>query len=213
MILTASEVFPLEVRAKAIAVFFAIAQLFGWLGTKIYTWLIGTGNDPNKLVIGYTIGAGVMIIGGLFEIFLGVAAEGKSLEDVASPLSMVRSTGGAAVQEGNARRLPLAPSQTTTRAGPPPASSPVRARHRHHAGRRARGRSGRFPSPVRLAAVPAATGHLPVGPPPICMRMLTSQSTCSYDAVIDYWAALRASTPGWKPGLNPGAELGARTQG
>jgi MFS family permease len=97
--LTASEVFPLEVRAKAIAVFFAIAQFFGWFGTKLYTSLIGTGNDPNKLVIGYLIGAGAMIIGGLFEIFLGVAAEGKSLEDVASQLSMVRkatTTAGAA---------------------------------------------------------------------------------------------------------------------
>jgi MFS family permease len=90
--LTASEVFPLEVRAKAIAVFFAIAQFFGWFGTKLYTSLIGTGNDPNKLFIGYLIGAGAMIIGGLVEIFLGVAAEGKSLEDVASPLSMVKRT-------------------------------------------------------------------------------------------------------------------------
>ncbi len=34
--LTASEVFPLEVRAKAIAVFFAIAQCFGFLGTQLY---------------------------------------------------------------------------------------------------------------------------------------------------------------------------------
>jgi MFS family permease len=105
--LTASEVFPLEVRAKAIAVFFAIAQFFGWFGTKLYTSLIGTGNDPNKLFIGYLIGAGAMIIGGLVEIFLGVAAEGKSLEDVASPLSVVRS--GAAVGAG-AQGGPSAPS-------------------------------------------------------------------------------------------------------
>ncbi len=98
--LTASEVFPLEVRAKAIAVFFAIAQFFGWFGTKLYTSLIGAGNDPNKLFIGYLIGAGAMIIGGLVEIFLGVAAEGKSLEDVASPLSMVGGAGAAAVMGG-----------------------------------------------------------------------------------------------------------------
>jgi hypothetical protein len=50
-----------------------------------------------------------MIIGGLVEIFLGVAAEGKSLEDVASPLSMVRSEGAAAVR-GGARGFPPAPS-------------------------------------------------------------------------------------------------------
>ena len=93
--LTASEVFPLEVRAKAIAVFFAIAQTFGWAGTKLYSSLIGTGNDPNKLFVGYLIGAGAMILGGLAEVFLGVAAEGKPLEDVASPLSMVRKAAGS----------------------------------------------------------------------------------------------------------------------
>ena len=93
--LTASEVFPLEVRAKAIAVFFAIAQCFGLLGTHLYGHLIGTGNDPNKLFVGYLIGAGAMIVGGVAEVFLGVAAEGKSLEDVASPLSMVRKAAGS----------------------------------------------------------------------------------------------------------------------
>jgi MFS family permease len=94
--LTASEVFPLEVRAKAIAVFFAIAQFFGLIGTHLYGHLIGTGNDPNRLFVGYLIGAGAMILGGLAEVFLGVAAEGKSLEDVARPLSMVGQAVGAA---------------------------------------------------------------------------------------------------------------------
>jgi MFS family permease len=61
--LTASEVFPLEVRAQSIAVFFAIAQCFGLLGTHLYGHLIGTGNDPNKLFVGYLIGAGAMILG------------------------------------------------------------------------------------------------------------------------------------------------------
>jgi MFS family permease len=88
--LTASEVFPLEVRAQAIAVFFAIAQCFGFLGTHLYGHLIGTGNDPNKLFVGYLIGAGAMILGGVVAAVLGVNAEGKSLEDIASPLSMIR---------------------------------------------------------------------------------------------------------------------------
>ncbi len=86
--LTVSEVFPLEVRAKAIAVFFAIAQCFGFLGTHLYGHLIGTGNDPNRLYWGYILGAGAMIIGGLVAVFFGVDAEGKSLEDVATPLSV-----------------------------------------------------------------------------------------------------------------------------
>ncbi|HTZ26502.1 MAG TPA: MFS transporter [Streptosporangiaceae bacterium] len=87
--LTVSEVFPLEVRAKAIAVFFAIAQCFGSLGSHLYGHLIGTGNDPNRLYWGYLLGAGAMIVGGLVAAFLAVDAEGKSLEDVAKPLSVV----------------------------------------------------------------------------------------------------------------------------
>ena len=129
--LTASEVFPLEVRAKAIAVFFAIAQCFGFLGTHLYGSLIGTGKDPNKLFIGYLIGAGAMLLGGVVAAFLGVDAEGKSLEDVAARCRW------------SAVRVPLRPGEApgdfpllrvrTTRAGPPSARRPVRARHRHHA--------------------------------------------------------------------------------
>jgi MFS family permease len=90
--LTVSEIFPLEVRAQAIAVFFAIAQCFGAIGPVFYGWLIGEGEDPTKLFIGYLIGAGVMVAGGLVEVFLGIDAEGKSLEDVAAPLSSVTAT-------------------------------------------------------------------------------------------------------------------------
>jgi len=88
--LTVSEIFPLEVRAKAIALFFAIAQCFGAIGPVFYGRLIGEGEDPGKLFIGYLIAAVVMVIGGVVEIFLGVTAERKSLEDIASPLSAIR---------------------------------------------------------------------------------------------------------------------------
>jgi MFS family permease len=88
--LTVSEIFPVEVRAKAIAVFFVIAQSFGAFGPWLYGQLIGDGHDHFKLFIGYLIGAGVMIIGGLVEVFLGIDAEGQSLEDIASPLSSTR---------------------------------------------------------------------------------------------------------------------------
>ena len=98
--LTVSEVFPLEVRAKAIAVFFAIAQCFGFLGTHLYGHLIGTGTDPNALYWGYLLGAGAMIVGGLVAAFLGVDAEGKSLEDVARPLSMVTKPAQAIFRTG-----------------------------------------------------------------------------------------------------------------
>jgi MFS family permease len=95
--LTVSEVFPVEVRAKAIAVFFAIAQTFGALGPWLYGHLIGNGQDHNKLFLGYLLGAGVMAIGGLVAAFLGVDAEGKSLEDIAMPLS-VQKAGGASLK-------------------------------------------------------------------------------------------------------------------
>jgi MFS family permease len=95
--LTVSEIFPLEVRAKAIAVFFAIAQAFGALGPNIYGGLV---NSHRGLFAAYLVGAGVMIIGGLAEVFLGVSAERQALEDVATPLS--------AVNQGS-RRVPGAP--------------------------------------------------------------------------------------------------------
>ncbi|WP_191295707.1 MFS transporter [Lentzea cavernae] len=85
--LTVSEIFPLEVRAKAIGVFFAIAQCFGALGPVIYGALIGTGDQPVRLFIGYLVGAVIMIAGGLVARFLAVDAENKSLEDIAMPLS------------------------------------------------------------------------------------------------------------------------------
>jgi MFS family permease len=99
--LTVSEIFPLEVRAKAIAVFFAIAQCFGALGPIIYGALIGDGSNPFNLFIGYLVGAVVMIIGGLVTIAFGVAAEGKSLEDIAAPLA-ARNRPGSTRAEGAA---------------------------------------------------------------------------------------------------------------
>ncbi len=88
--LTVSEIFPMEIRAQAIALFFAIAQCFGAFGPWFYGKLIGDGTDHGALTLGYLIGAGVMIAGGLVEVFIGIDAEGKSLEDVANPLSMVK---------------------------------------------------------------------------------------------------------------------------
>jgi MFS family permease len=94
--LTVSEIFPLEVRAKAIAVFFAIAQCFGALGPVIYGAMIGDGSNRTSLFWGYLLGAAVMIAGGLVARFLAVDAEGKSLEDIAEPL-------GAAGRRGRVR--------------------------------------------------------------------------------------------------------------
>jgi MFS family permease len=104
--LTVSEVFPLEVRAKAIAVFFAIAQFFGTLGSHWYGHLIGTGQDRNTLYAGYLVGAVAMIAGGLVAAFLGVAAEGKSLEEVAKPLSVIAKPAQAIFRPGQSGAQP-----------------------------------------------------------------------------------------------------------
>ena len=102
--LTVSEIFPLEVRAKAIAVFFAIAQIFGFLGTHLYGHLIGTGKDPNSLYWGYLLGAAAMIIGGIVAAFLGVNAERKALEDVAKPLGVIGKPAEAIFRSGSSPR-------------------------------------------------------------------------------------------------------------
>jgi MFS family permease len=105
--LTVSEIFPVEVRAKAIAVFFAIAQSFGAFGPWLYGELIGNGQDHFRLTIGYLIGAAVMILGGVIEIFLGVNAERRSLEDIARPLW---STQQRSSRFSNPRGAPRAPA-------------------------------------------------------------------------------------------------------
>jgi MFS family permease len=85
--LTVSEIFPLEVRAFAIAIFYAVGTLAGGVGAPfLFGWIIGTGSKT-ALLSGYLVGAGLMIIGGLTEAWLGVAAERRSLESVARPLS------------------------------------------------------------------------------------------------------------------------------
>ena len=62
--LTVSEIFPIEIRAEALAVFFAIAQIFGAIGPVFYGVLIGNGTNRTGLTIGYIVGGGIMIIGG-----------------------------------------------------------------------------------------------------------------------------------------------------
>jgi MFS family permease len=100
--LTVSEVFPLEVRAKAIAVFFAIAQTFGAIGPWFYGHLIGNGQDHTKLFYGYLVGAAVMGIGGIVAAVIGVDAEGQSLEDIATPLSLQRTGSAPLKTKGSA---------------------------------------------------------------------------------------------------------------
>ncbi|HEX5491618.1 MAG TPA: MFS transporter [Candidatus Udaeobacter sp.] len=85
--LTVSEIFPLEIRGMAIAIFFAIGTLTGGVGSPLlFGWIIGTGSTT-ALFTGYLIAAVLMIFAAAMEAWIGVAAEQRSLEHIAAPLS------------------------------------------------------------------------------------------------------------------------------
>ena len=85
--LTVGETFPLEVRAVAISVFYALGTAVGGIaGPAVFGHLIQTGSR-DEVLIGYLIGGGLMVGAAVVEAFLGVDAERRSLEEVAPPLS------------------------------------------------------------------------------------------------------------------------------
>jgi MFS family permease len=93
--LTVSEIFPMEIRAMAIALFYSIATALGGIsGPVIFGQLIGTGNVTN-LFIAYLLSAGLMIFAAVIELILGVRAEGQSLENVATPLTAIEEATGS----------------------------------------------------------------------------------------------------------------------
>ena len=85
--LTVSEIFPMETRALAIAFFYAIGTGVGGIaGPLLFGELIGSG-DRGLVTIAFLIGAAVMALGGIAELVFGVKAEGRSLEDIAAPMT------------------------------------------------------------------------------------------------------------------------------
>jgi MFS family permease len=85
--LTASEIFPLETRALAIAVFYAAGTAIGGTAApSLFGYLIGTGSHW-AVAGGYMLAAALMLIAALAEASLGIDAEGRSLEQIAGPLS------------------------------------------------------------------------------------------------------------------------------
>ena len=87
--LTVSETFPLEVRALAIAFFYAVGTgVGGVVGPGLFGVLIETGSRTS-LALGYGLGAAFMLAAAVVAGRYGVAAERKPLEAVARPLSAV----------------------------------------------------------------------------------------------------------------------------
>jgi MFS family permease len=87
--LTVSETFPLEVRALAIALFYAIGTGIGGVaGPALFGALIDTGSR-NSVFAGYLLGSGLMIAAAAIGWRYGIAAERRALESVARPLALV----------------------------------------------------------------------------------------------------------------------------
>jgi MFS family permease len=85
--LTVGESFPLELRALAIALFYAFGTLLGGVGGP---WLMGVlieSGSRAEILAGYALGGALMLAAAAVELKLGVSAERRPLEEVARPLS------------------------------------------------------------------------------------------------------------------------------
>ncbi len=148
--LTASEIFPMETRALAIAFFYAIGTAVGGIiGPLLFGKLIATGhNDP--VAIAFLIGAAVMALGGVVDLFFGVKAAGLQLEEIARPLS--------AVDDGGEPTTGRAAAAGRSRAGAPALSTARATARRHRAqadekrARASEDRAAAHEQPARVAA-------------------------------------------------------------
>jgi MFS family permease len=87
--LTVSETFPLEVRALAIALFYAIGTGIGGVaGPALFGALIDTGSR-GSVFAGYLLGAGLMVAAACIAWRYCIAAERRTLESVTRPLAFV----------------------------------------------------------------------------------------------------------------------------
>ena len=86
--LTAGEIFPLEIRALAIAFFFAIGTGIGGVVSPWLTNLINEGRE--SLYLGFIVLSATMTAAALIELIWGVAAERRPLEDVARQLTFIK---------------------------------------------------------------------------------------------------------------------------
>jgi len=85
--LTASEIFPLEIRAIAISIFYSIGTLVvGVAAPAVFGELIGSGSRT-RVFAGYLVASLLLLIAALVEAFFGIDAERKSLEEISTPLA------------------------------------------------------------------------------------------------------------------------------
>jgi MFS family permease len=102
--LTVSEIFPMEIRALAIAFFYAVGTAIGGITGPLVFQKLGESGDVGQVMIAYFIGAAVMAFGGIVEIFLGVRAEQQPLENIAKPISAQEAEEGTQDEDDSPRR-------------------------------------------------------------------------------------------------------------
>jgi MFS family permease len=84
--LTVSEIFPLEMRAIAISLFYAAGTaLGGFVGPPLYGAMIESGSR-DALFAAYAFAAALMCVAAAVAAWIGIDAERKPLEDVCPPL-------------------------------------------------------------------------------------------------------------------------------
>jgi MFS family permease len=93
--LTVSEIFPLEMRALAIAVFYAVGTGVGGVVAPVLLGLLIQTGSRLAVATGWGIGATMMLLAGALALAFGVDAERKSLEDVAGPMALRPPSNGA----------------------------------------------------------------------------------------------------------------------
>ncbi len=102
--LTVSEVFPMETRALAIALFYAVGTgIGGIIGPQLFGPLVAQ-NSRGPVFEALALGAALMIVGGIAEVVFGVKAERRRLEGIAKPLTAVETRVKDAAQRHSRRR-------------------------------------------------------------------------------------------------------------
>jgi MFS family permease len=84
--LTVSEVFPLEMRAVAISIFYAVGTGIGGFAAPAFFGALVASGSRAQVFVGYAIGAALVLIAAVIAWFYAVDAEQKPLEAIAPPL-------------------------------------------------------------------------------------------------------------------------------
>lgn len=79
--LTVSELFPVEIRGVAIAIFYAVGTAGGAVAPSLFARIV-EGGDPSRLFAGYAFAAALMLAAAVIARRLGVPSEGRSLEEL-----------------------------------------------------------------------------------------------------------------------------------